>query len=380
MKGKQLLALVNILEVVFLTSIPFTQTESSHPHSVTGPKLVDASPFLHKSMAKRQTDRENEQFCDLKREELACTSGFYQAFVDALLNCGHLDHARELAFNCAQNNKGEYCTAVYYKLTHADSDLSTTDTYCSGVARSDSCPLNCRKQLQLLKEKLGCCPVSYLMGYYMLAHQSSTRYESYDSVFDYQVWNQCGVSLPTPCVTEIPSLSEVDRDCTEEEFHHYLYTQALCVRGGAGQAFISGLLSIEERCTFSATFLIDNCAFNARGEDCELLDVRGTLRNIDAQCSRNSLNGSSCTQACAGSITQSKNSIGCCVNLYNNSDANSYYGTRYRDALSYALWQSCGVESPGVCESTLSLSGSKSVVREISIWITTFAALMVLIQ
>ena len=130
MKGKQLLSLVNILEVVFLTSIFFTQSVISHPHSITGPKLVGpgAFHFSRKSMAKRQTDREpDEQFCTLKHEELLCSSGFYQAFVDALLNCGHLDHAREFAFYCAQNGRGEYCITVYYKLTHDDSDFRNID-------------------------------------------------------------------------------------------------------------------------------------------------------------------------------------------------------------------------------------------------------------
>lgn len=156
----------------------------------------------------------------------------------------------------------------------------------------------------------------------MLLHQSST-YTRYDSAFDYQVWNLCGISLPTPC--EIQSLSVVDRECTDEEFDNQLYVQRICTPGGAGQASINGLQSIEEPCNYSATFLIESCAFNARGEACKLLDVRGTQRNIDAQCSSNSRspNASSCysSEACASSITQSKNSIGCCVNLYNKSDS-----------------------------------------------------------
>ena len=46
--------------------------------------------------------------------------------MDAYLNCGDLDYARELATCCTQNERGEYyCTTVYYKLniTHDDSDL-----------------------------------------------------------------------------------------------------------------------------------------------------------------------------------------------------------------------------------------------------------------
>ena len=374
---------VLVLEVVSLTSILFVQPGYPHPDNAkptlqTGKGIprrfhsVGASRFSHKSVAKRQTDSENERFCSLKREEVACSSGYYRALVDAYLNCGYLDSARKLATYCAQNGRGEYCTTVYYKLTHDDSDLSTIDSYCSGVARSGSCPLNCRRHLQLLKEKLGCCPVSYLSDY---TYQRSTR-----SAFDYSVWNQCGVPLPTPC--ETPSLSVVEHDCTEEEFHHQFYTQRLCLRGGAGQAYINGLLSNAERCNFSFTFFVGYCASNAHGEQCGLLDVQGTLfrnlSNIDNQCrSSNSVHTRNCSQVCVGSIIEAKNSIGCCINLYNYSDPSSYYATSYRHALSYDRWNSCGVESPGVCESTL--NGSKSIVRAISITTAIFAALMVFI-
>ena len=394
MKGKQLCLLVNILAIIFLTSILFVRRVNPHPHSITkqasssdttrSQPSIGASRFSHKLVTKRETDK-NEQFCILKRVDLACSSGYYQAFTDASLNCGRSDGiARKLANYCAQNERGEYCLKVYHEVTH-DNDLSIIDSNCPARVAS-SCPSNCREQLQILKEKLGCCSVSYLRDYYTLLQQP-TRY---DSAFDYRVWNLCGISLPTPC--ELPNLSEVDRDCTNEEFHRQLYTQRICVRGDAGQAYINGLLSIAhaEQCNYTAiepdiNYLVEKCAFNAHGEECDLLDIRGALyynlSNIDARCSNYSpkFNASSCSQVCTRSIMEAKNSVGCCVNLYNNSDANSYYGTRYRDALSYDLWNSCGVQVPGVCESTLSLSSSISAMRGISMGITTFAALMVLI-
>ena len=372
---------VLVLEVVSLTSILFVQPGYTHPDNTTKLTLkagigvsalfhsFGASHFSHKSVAKRQTDSENERFCSLKHVEVECSSGFNRAVVDASLNCGDLEQARKYAIYCAQNRRGDFCTTVYYKLTHYDSDLSIIDSYCSGVASSSSCPLNCRQQLQHLKEKLGCCPVSYLSDY-----QESTRRRS---AFDYSVWNQCGVPLPTPC--EIPRLSAVEHRCTEDsgEFYYQFYTQRICLRGGAGQAYINGLLSIAERCSdYSqvATFLVVSCASNARGEQCGLLDRQGPLRvnliDIHSQCLSNSPH---CSQACASSIIAAKHSIGCCVNLYNRSD------TGFRHALSYYLWNSCGVESPGVCESTLSLNGSKSMMRAVSITVAIFAALMVFI-
>ena len=388
-----------VLEVVLLASIICVHP---HPRKLIFKSGEGTTWYFHSAadstsnhssrqlVTKRQTgddmaSDEDEQYCHLMLEELRCSSGYYQALIDASLHCGHryVDLGRQTAVYCAQNERGEYCTTVYYNLINTAYDLSTIDSYCSGVARSNSCPVNCRNQLQILKEKLGCCPVSYLSEY---TYQEFTR-----SAYDYSVWNQCGVPLPTQC--EIQSFSAVDesQSCTSDEFNEYFVAQGLCIRGGVGQTYIKRLLSTDhERCSqvndnynysLIATSFVKICSLNEHGEQCYTFYIQGlllqNLNNIRIQCSNASHSPQgSCSQACASSIIQAKNSIGCCI----DDSALFYDYDDYRAILSYDLWNSCGVEPPGVCESTLSLNGmrSKSIMRGISFWITTFATLLVL--
>ena len=174
------------------------------------------------------------------------------------------------------------------------------------------------------------------------------------------------------------------QSCTEGEFNEYFVAQGLCIPGGVGQTYIKRLLSTEQCFQVSdnynysliATSFVKIRSLNEHGEQCYTFYIQGillqNLNNIRIQC----LNASHspqgrCSQACASSITQAKDSIGCCIN-----DSALYYDhDDYRAILSYDLWNSCGVEPPGVCERTLSLSVSKST-RAISIAITTFAVLI----
>ena len=62
---------------------------------------------------------------------------------------------------------------------------------------------------------------------------------------------------------------------------------------------------------------------------------------------------------------EAKSLFGCCINLYNDSESvSNYYQSSYPNALSYDLWISCGVESPGICQNTLNLNLSRSTRGE----------------
>ena len=66
-----------------------------------------------------------------------------------------------------------------------------------------------------------------------------------------------------------------------------------------------------------------------------------------------------CSSTCRSGITEAKKAVGCCVNLYNTSD----FGDRHT-VLSLTV---CGspveFESPGFCESPLSLSSATSTME-----------------
>ena len=88
-----------------------------------------------------------------------------------------------------------------------------------------------------------------------------------------------------------------------------------------------------------------------------------------------------CNQTCADAILEAKSTLGCYINRYNNSAVKPQYIEidAYQAAVSYDLWNSCGVEL-GICESTLNLtpSGSKSLVQG-EITILVIIALVVFI-
>ena len=360
------------LMIVMCMTLIIAQPVYSHPHNAmtrNGPSFGGAARFIHPfdtahfshQVTKRQAsdDTDLEQYCRLYDQDLLCSSGTIQSGIDAYLNCGEMDTAHYYASSCGRNELGEYCLTVYYRLNtghNTDPDLNYIDGNCSASLASGSCHANCRAQLQLLKDKLGCC------SFYFIRSSDSYRIATNPSL-----WSLCGISTSaSPC--RIPNhlnlSTAVERNCTEAEWYQF-YIEGLCQPGGVGQAHVNGVLD-NEQCTqvehynSTALLIFTLCSVNAHEEYCysSLLGnapnwTINNLLNVERHC--NSSNSNQCTQTCASSIMEAKSSLGCCINILNSST--SYTES---DPFSYDLWISCGVELPGVCQNTLSLNVSRS--------------------
>ena len=138
------------------------------------------------------------------------------------------------------------------------------------------------------------------------------------------------------------------------------YTQNFCLPS-RGQPYVNALL--DERCSHteffnSAEYVVNLCSMNDDGFPCGLLDnelnygyrVDINIDRLDSICAGSNV---TCTPECRDSLRNATINRGCCVNFFNTTA----FGPRPL-SLSYDVWRSCGVESPGFCESTLSLNGA----------------------
>ena len=111
----------------------------------------------------------------------------------------------------------------------------------------------------------------------------------------------------------------------------------------------------------SAEYITNLCSMDNSGRVCGLTyssnidpDIFMDLNSLNSACATSNV---SCTSNCRDGISNAKALRGCCINWVN-------FSTETPQALSYGVWNSCGVESPGFCESPLSLMGSAASIVE----------------
>ena len=121
-------------------------------------------------------------------------------------------------------------------------------------------------------------------------------------------------------------------------------------------------LNRNNNCQFYTTIVVDGCGQRSNGDFCSVDAIVNPATNllvdVFTNCSsfltNQSCPGSSCTTA----VEQFRDNSGCCVNnIYNSSVIASAGGFL---PTSIALWDACGVSSPGFCTSTIEAGGSAS--------------------
>ena len=195
---------------------------------------------------------------------------------------------------------------------------------------------------------------------------------TYSSV-DYRLWNLCGVPLPAAdcenhgITFNVPASAH---NCTMEELDN-LHSVILCTPNVA-QPYINSLLN-DNRCSqiylnFTKD-LINFCSMNPRGEFCfqqiqvyEGASISNYASTLNSNCdseigSATDEEDFECRSMCKNKLVEIKNALGCCVNYNNRSTS---YQSTPPPSLAYRVWEACGVETPGFCESKLSLNGSAS--------------------
>ena len=346
---------------------------------IFGFKLVDVASAQHHQMTKRQING-NLTLLDIAD----CTLTFYDSFcsymaqklIEIDLSCGSdPDDVRSTASECARSESGDFCVTAFNKFDLVETVQMNLERSCSAVVASNFCPSTCRSLLEDFRSRLGCCINTYING-----TDGPILYQPYVS---YRLWNLCGVPLPAAdCENGLTLNAPADtQTCTSEERFNSLYQQYLCLPS-VGQPYINALLR-DSRCRhrqlqnyLTAQMLVDYCSVNADGVSCWSYSGSGGTGNVIDVDSLNSVcisSNISCSSACRSGINEARTAVGCCVNVHNTSIS----GTD-NPSLSYSVWRSCGVESPGFCESPLSLNGDISTMERAVTWTTVTIVTMLM--
>ena len=302
----------------------------------------------HHNLVRRQTmdegtfTAEDIAFCTAQLQDISCSTGIIQGFIDADLICGR-DGGFQLNA-CARNERGQYCLSALSLFDLRRNDIIGN---CSLIDTSSACPTACRTQLEQFSSSLGCCINAYV--------NSSINYD-YHRIVDYRLWNLCHVPLPTQRCGNSPiiSLPINVQECTEEEYFTKQYTQNVCLPQ-RGQPYINAIV-LNSRCNQSyfpmlAEYLVGVCSADANGSPCGLtISETDAIDDLNSDCATSNV---SCTLNCTKSINKARDMYSCCLNSgwFNTSTASP-------PGLSYSVWKSCGIETPGVCKSSLSLRGT----------------------
>lgn len=348
-----------------------------NPHLHT---LIAKSVLQEKSAIKRQVNFntpnvENLVYCSNVAIRYECQSGFARDRLEIALMCRNESTARLGAEACARNENGEYCATASLSLISDITEITNGQSAC--FSSSFSCSTTCRNFLSSLKNNLGCCINSILNT--TLNPLSTTN--SLSSLFSASLWRRCNVATTPKCSNGItlPQIPSNAQTCTTQQLARKL-AEYDCSASNT-QPLVDTLLR-EGRCYDVVKTTVSGCGTNSNGKYCsELIRNDGLsigtgessiFDSVLVSLASNCPSASSCFSRCLQSIQRANSDYGCCLDIYNQSVR--ALGVNY-PSLSYELWNSCGVNPQGACESTLSNARCMQVFS----WVVVFAAILVAI-
>ena len=291
---------------------------------------------------------EDVAYCESIEREAYCSSGLAQSTIDVDLHCedtSSLESDLQVAQMCFKSESGAFCGSFSTLIMEQKFEENCFESF-----NTKRCVPECRTQLEDVREKLGCC---------INAHFNRSSSPFY---FNYNLWNLCGVPLPPPACEDGLRLTApaTERNCTAN------IAQDLICSNNIGQAYINGLLE-DSRCSQlnlnTAKEVVLLCLVNADGALCSV--VESDISLISSNCNVEINNASAiCTPMCRDTLEMMRSAEGCCINTFNQSDGAE---TETSPALDYRLWKSCGVETPGFCESKLTLDVTISTTAAVRI-------------
>ena len=348
--------LVSILSVIFLISNwLFNFSAASSAQRIARRQTNDGSART----------RNDFNMCYAKVNDILCTNGITQRFIEADLSCNTttIRRAQEFANSCARDEDGQFCKSLSDLYSNR---MSYIDGNCSEVLSQNSCPSNCSSLLEDFRNTLGCCINAYV---------NSTGSYFGTSRVNYRVWNLCSVPLPPAACENSPTINPPDnvQNCTNEELFTKYYTENLClpeirvpyVEAAQGTEFCNDIPS---------SWVNDLCMVNANGVPCGMLynQYAANLASLNSACNTSEF---TCTLDCMDGIIAAKNRYGCCLRSpwFNSSIETPV------SALNPRVLQSCDIDLPEACEKFI---GSEpisampgSVIKKISA--TPFLLLLV---
>ena len=107
---------------------------------------------------------------------------------------------------------------------------------------------------------------------------------------------------------------------------------------------------------FVVPTFVQNCGTNAMGQRCGTevvqMAINRTSMEISSDCIGTIVFGSNCTTECRNTLTNARQSLGCCIQLLNTTAITPNF---INPAIDPQLWEgSCGVDLPTACPSSLS--------------------------
>ena len=280
----------------------------------------------------RQTNQNEAKVCSQIVYKTQCTGNYAQNFINTIGQCSSSGFATAGSAEklCRQNANGDYCGTIVIDITN----IINANQICTS-----SCSSSCRNALVSLKNSHGCC----LSDNPLLQSLSITRY-----------FTSCGISLPSCEETNlnVPSSVNTGASCGSTPAEFLRTTNGFACKRQNLQPTLDALR--ENNCGTFAQLNELNCGYR-NGRYCyeTLFTSAGTSALMNAL--RSCPSSTVCSSFCSSSISDLKQQLGCCVNLYNASL--QVYGTvsggdlsQFRALTSNSLWARCGVSPPGICQ------------------------------
>ena len=334
----------------------------SHPDVIAPQLSAGKAAGLTHHLAKRQTTLTIQDIvdCTTLMSDYQCgSSGYAQQIADIALGCRNDTYARNLANTCARSENGDFCGSALLRFSF-DQSLTEGEAACSSAVTLGSCPSTCLSFLQSASSRLGCCVNTYINT------TDSPLLSLYSTYVDYRLWNLCNVPLPaTDCGNGLPLNPPQDaaQNCTVQElFRRFANYECMT---SVGQPLVDALLR-NSRCYIYARIIVDLCATNnVDNQFCAVAVASNVITSgtssdplfasLIANCDVSS--SSFCSSSCQSAVSNITDDYGCCVNVFNNSD----HSGLQLPQLSYGVWQSCGVDTPGFCTGASTLSGASTM-------------------
>ena len=304
---------------------------------------------------------------------IQCESDFQPRLIQNAINCGQNAAARFIAGSCDRNPSGEYCAQVALQQLE---DFSNANANCASFVEGSA------SQLQSLRNSLGCCinsvfnlsiDASEVAGDLVAqAFQSITMM----NLFTYPLWSSCNVQTVGTCESSA-TVTPIHNSpvCTTLQ----LTQQALDIQCNSADAqrIVDAIITAGGQCYELGQAQALGCSSRSDGQYCSAIIAAGSLNDtqavtptgITSQCNQNQ---QSCPSGCRSAIEAVSNNLGCCFNSVYNI---SLTGDIYKFEASNALWNQCGIGTPGVCESTL--DGSPATTKAMSLLVLAVLAALV---
>ena len=272
---------------------------------------------------------------------------------------------------------GELCAG---KIGGSIDSLVSALTSCSTeiTPGSTTCSSPCSTALLTLRNNLGCCINSVLNVTVEGGSSIAAAFATFTPYFSSSLWERCSVETVGECA-DAPEFTPGSRDppCTDVEAVEAIITYQ-CSQTNVQP--VLDALNGNSNCQFYTTIVVDGCGQRSSGDFCSVDAIvnpatdflTAVFTNCGSFLTTQSCPSSSCTTA----IEQFRDNSGCCVNNIYNSSVIASASPGAALPTDIALWDACGVSSPGFCTSTL-VGGSASTDKAFGVMLIAIAAAVI---